>query len=183
MTKRLDPGIKAQRAAERREKSSTCVEGALAYIELLNGGVAIIDAADAGLVAGRGWSHNKVSGQRYVCTYSYGGGKRTYLHRFLVQAPRGWTVDHADLDGLNNRRGNLRVASKAENGANRTAPRNNTSGAKGVIRYRRNRELWVAQIGARDGVHYLGIFDSREAAQAAYFTAAIKRYGQFARAQ
>ena len=183
MTKRLDASIKAQRAAERRKTSSIRVDGALAYIQLLNGGVALIDTADVELVAGRGWSHNKVDGTTYVCSYQFGGGKRTYLHRFLVQAPRGWTVDHADLDGLNNRRGNLRVASKAENGANRGAPQNNTSGAKGVIRYARNRNLYVAQIGGGRKHKHLGIFDSREAAQAAYFAAAIKQYGQFARAQ
>jgi hypothetical protein len=183
MSKRLDPSIKAQRAAERRKTSSIRVDGALAYIELLNGGVALIDAADVELVAGHGWSHNKVDGKTYVCSHQFGGGKRTYLHRFLVQAPRGWMVDHADLDGLNNRRGNLRVASKAENGANRGANKNNTSGAKGVVRHWRNRNLYVAQIHVRGRNRYLGTFDSREAASAAYFTAAIKQYGQFARAQ
>lgn len=181
-TRRLDPSVKAQRALERRKKSAVRVDGSVACIELLNGGEAVVDAADAELVAGVGWSRHQVGDITYVCS-SHLKGRRTYLHRFLVGTGRSSLVDHVDLDGLNNRRSNLRVASKSENGANRAAPKSNTSGAKGVIRYWRNPKLWVAQIGSGRKHRYLGTFDSRDAAATAYFAAALKQYGEFARAR
>lgn len=88
-------------------------------------------------------------------------------------------VDHVDTDRLNDRWGNLRLASKSENNHNKLAQRNNTSGFKGVYR---KRDRWTAII-RKDGVlHHLGVFDTREQAAAAYAAAAEIHFGTFARA-
>ena len=91
-------------------------------------------------------------------------------------------IDHKDGNGLNNRWVNLRPATKRQNAANTGAPRNNTSGFKGVSllkktgRYR----AYITQDGRQRS---LGNYDTAEAAHAAYAAAAAEVYGEFARAK
>ena len=47
-----------------------------------------------------------------------GKKKEVYMHRFLMDAPRGKVVDHLNGDGLDNRRANLRICTQKENLAN-----------------------------------------------------------------
>lgn len=89
-------------------------------------------------------------------------------------------IDHRDTNPLNNRITNLRVATKAENGFNRGAQKNNKSGLKGVSWLKRER-LFIAQIRA-NGINYrLGYFKKAEDAAAAYAAAAAIYHGDFAR--
>ena len=92
------------------------------------------------------------------------------------------TIDHRDGDGTNNRWNNLRRASQSQNNANRRRPRSNTSGFKGVSRCRRTGK-WIAVIGKRGRMIYLGKFSTPQAAHAAYVAAARKLYGEFARTE
>jgi HNH endonuclease/AP2 domain len=91
------------------------------------------------------------------------------------------TIDHRDGDCTNNRWTNLRRATHSQNNANRRRPRHNTSGYKGVYPGRRPGQ-WLAQIGWEGRMHYLGTFQTRQAAHAAYVAASRKYHGQFARA-
>lgn len=45
---------------------------------------------------------------------------RLLLHRFLLNAPDGMDVDHKDGCGMNNRRGNIRLATRSQNMQNRS---------------------------------------------------------------
>lgn len=85
-------------------------------------------------------------------------------------------VDHRDMNRSNNRWANLRLANKSQNMANRSAPSNNTSGAKGVSKHSQY-DRWVAQAGGR----YLGVFKTQDEAVVAYRDAAPEIYGDFAR--
>lgn len=108
-------------------------------------------------------------------------GKPVLLHRLILGLKKGDpSVDHRDLDGLNNRRANLRVATKAQNGMNRTKRADNTSGFKGVYLCRRTGQ-WRAQLSARKKVYRLGRFPTPEAAARAYDKAAREHHGAFAR--
>lgn len=87
-------------------------------------------------------------------------------------------VDHRDLDTLNNRRTNLRVATHSQNQCNRPRMRNNTSGFKGVRKYYRK---WHATAGHNGKTFYLGSFASREDAARAYDAFVKEKHGEFAR--
>jgi hypothetical protein len=107
---------------------------------------------------------------------------RVYLaHRLIWAVVTGsWPntgIDHINGSRNDNRWANLRLASKAENGRNRGAPSNNTSGFKGVSR---NKKRWSASIHLDGRKQHLGTYDTPEQAHAAYCEAASEHYGEFA---
>lgn len=157
------------------------VEGDIAIVPLTRGLAAVIDAADAPLVEGANWYAIQDHDTFYAASMRRADDGRRYrvaLHRIIVGAGPGTEVDHWDLDGLNNRRSNLRLATRGENCCNRKLQRNNTSGLKGVT-YRYGK--WRAKIGVKSAKIYLGSFSTREEAYSAYCAAAAKYHGEFAR--
>lgn len=121
------------------------------------------------------------SGHGYRLIFVSGGNY--YAHRlawFYVHGEWPDIIDHIDGDRANNRIGNLRICSKRENGCNRPAPRNNTSGFKGVIYHKASRK-YAARIGSSGKSIHLGLFVTAEEAAYARNQAAIRLYGDFAR--
>lgn len=141
-------------------------------IPLTRGLEAVVDAADYEALAAIKW-HARPDG--------YAGGRierrGVLMHRVVLSAPRGSSVDHIDGDRLNNRRSNLRITDASGNARNRKA-RDTASAFKGV---RRSNVKWAAQI--RDGSRtlWLGTFENEEEAARAYDAAASQRFGDFAR--
>jgi len=88
-------------------------------------------------------------------------------------------VDHINMDRLDNRRCNIRVASRSQNQFNQKIPCTNTSGIKGVW-FDKRRNKWVSQIRANGLRHWVGEFETLEAAAAAVKTARNKLHGEFA---
>jgi len=102
------------------------------------------------------------------------------MHRFLLgSACDGFEVDHWDGNGLNNRRLNIRVASRRQNIQNLVHTRKHSSRFKGVTWDKENRK-WRVTIQV-DGVPLrLGRFENEEESAAAYDAAARKHFGEFA---
>lgn len=100
-------------------------------LPLSQGKVAIVDDEDYEQAAQFKWSAtlNSRPGRKpkwYVHRKAYVNGVRTtiYLHRWLVDCPDGFVVDHIGGCGLDNRRSNLRIVTQAENMQNvRREPR------------------------------------------------------------
>lgn len=154
-----------------------CVE-----VPLTRGLVAMVDQADADRVLAHRWHAHRPDpdGPHYAeRTERRPDGTRgtVRLHAFLT----GWPlVDHVNGDGLDNRRSNLRPATDAQNGRNRGANRNNTSGYKGVSLDKR-RGTWAAALWVAGRKHHLGTHATPEAAAHAYDHAAVELHGEFAR--
>ena len=151
-------------------------------IPLSQGLVAKVDDDDFDRVAMNKWSatrHRKiVYAQRKIRNPS-GRSTSLLLHRFIMNVvnPKIF-VDHADHDGLNCQKSNLRLCVHGENDGNRRK-KNGTSRYKGVS-WDSNRSLWRAQITIRGKVRYLGRFDSEEDAATLYDAAARSAFGEFA---
>lgn len=109
-------------------------------------------------------------------------GKRTVIlmHREIMQTPADKQTDHINLDGLDNRRANLRICTPSENKQNMEAQSNNKSGFKGVDWVERDGK-WRASIRVNGKRIYLGHFDDPVVAACAYDAAAVKYFGEFAR--
>ena len=159
------------------------IEGNIAYVPLSQGYEAIIDADDVALVDKFNWCVMKQSGKpNYAMTRKNGPNikNRTIrMHRFIVDAPDGFFVDHIDGDGLNNRRENLRMATHFENARNQKKPKNNTSGFKGVTKAKHNK--WMARINYNGRSVFLGLYTTAEEAHFAYSEASRKLHGLFGR--
>jgi hypothetical protein len=101
-----------------------------------------------------------------------------YMHRLIMNAPRGKQVDHINGNGLDNRRANLRLCTNAQNHRNRQ-PIGGSSEYKGVY-WDKTANKWNAGIwlGKRKN---LGYFVNEKDAALTYDEAARKFFGAFAR--
>ena len=168
------------------------IEGEVAYVALTLGYEAVIDAADVHLVEGFTWcalvsrridrTIRSVYAQSWAPKTATAPRQRLYLHRVIADPPAGMDTDHIDGNGLNNRRENLRAASKSHNGRNRGASIRCKSGVKGVD-FHKASQKWRAQIRFPGGRHCLGFFPTKDEAAAAYATASAELHGEFGRVE
>jgi len=103
-----------------------------------------------------------------------------FMHRVIMNTPKGMDTDHIDGNRQNNQKGNLRVCSHSENMRNRKLNKNSTSGYKGVhwsSKYR----TWIARIQVNGSRLYLGKFHNLEDAARIYDKEAKKHHGAFAK--
>jgi len=144
-------------------------------ILLTRGYEAVVDDDDYDYLSAYRW-HALTDG-RYTKVYAAFGNEEILMHRVILSAPEGMGVDHVDGDGLNNRKGNLRLATKSQNAAWSGIYSNNTSGYRGVTKYR---DKWMGQIIVRGKKRYLGLFERPENAALAYDVVAELEFGEFA---
>lgn len=139
---------------------------------------AIVDVADYEKFGHINWSLLK-SKRRHNTQYAYRmiGTTPVFLHRLIVDAPKGLFVDHINGNTLDNRRANLRLCTIAENCRNAKLSKLNTSGYKGV---QKKGKRWQASIVSNRCGYYLGMFDTPELAALAYNKKAKELHGDFA---
>ena len=92
-----------------------------------------------------------------------------------------YDIDHEDTEKDHNWISNLRPCTQSQNNGNERLSKNNTSGFKGVV-FDNARKKWKAQIKVNRGMKYLGRYDDKQDAIDAYWAAATKYFGPFARA-
>lgn len=109
-------------------------------------------------------------------THSTRKAKTIYLHKLLVDCPKGMVVDHKNLNKLDNRLSNLRVCSHSQNHSNSKLQKNNTSGFKGVTKAKNK---WHARIKLMGKDIHLGNFSSKSSAAKAYNEKALELFGEF----
>jgi hypothetical protein len=160
------------------------IEGNIAYVPLTRGYEAVIDAADVPLIDGFSWFAAIAQGTVYARASHYRPGKpqvTLQMHRVIIGAVDRMVVDHINRDGLDNRRSNIRAATRSQNGMNRPAQANNKSGFKGVFFYKRD-GMWRAQIRVDGRAVHVGSFPSADGAAEAYAQASARYHQEFGRA-
>lgn len=150
-----------------------------AHVEVLTnrGDKVLVDKADASLLIAA------------VCVSSSNGalypvmrlrGRVVRIHQIVLPAPAGFEVDHINGNPFDNRRCNLRLASRSQNAANSRLNRANTSGYKGVY-WHKTTKRWHARIHVNGRTKSLGYFHTAAAGGAAYDRAALENFGPYAR--
>lgn len=105
----------------------------------------------------------------------------TLAWRFVCGEFPEHEIDHRNLDGLDNRLANLRLASPSLNCLNRRKSSRNTSGYKNVS-FDKKRNLWRVRMKTIEGRRIdIGFFNDLEAAAKAAIEARNRYHGAFAR--
>jgi hypothetical protein len=151
-------------------------------IPLTQGKFALADPADFYWLNKFNWYAIRSNNTWYALRSVKTNGRRSVIsmHCQIMPLPKGLLVDHANGNGLDNRRSNLRPATVAENAHNRRkcSPRK-SSRFKGV-RWNRNNKQWAVSIIDNHKSIFIGYFDNEITAAKAYDEAAKKYHGQFA---
>jgi dephospho-CoA kinase len=135
-------------------------------------GFALIDYDDLERAQQHQWRLDISHG--YV--YANIDNKKTYLHRFITNAPKGMVVDHINRDKQDNRKQNLQIVTQKVNAMLRVRTPNKGSGYVGV-KSSRTGSKWRSAISVDGKNYYIGRFNNRHDAARAYNEMAIKLLG------
>jgi hypothetical protein len=142
-------------------------------LALSQGLFAVVDDADHEWLSRWKWSAERACRTFYATRK--GDGRILRMHREIVGAAPGQQVDHADGDGLNNTRANLRLVSSAQNQNNRTRKQPGATSRYRGVSWDAARNKWQAQINVHGRKVHLGRFDSELEAATAYDQAGLAR--------
>lgn len=154
-------------------------------IRLTRGQVALVDPEDFERLNAHKWHAHWDGKMRsfYAARWSPmvkgKRGKMILMAREVLNARSGMDVDHKFHQTLDNRKSELRQATRAENLQNQHRSRDNKCGLKGVSRDGRTGK-YTAFIRTGGKQVYLGIYATSEDAHAAYCKAAGTLFGEFA---
>jgi hypothetical protein len=118
----------------------------------------------------------------YLCTnirLPNGRWTKVYLHRLIMNAPKGVQVDHINGDTWDNRRCNLRLCTNTQNSRNRRKRESTSSLYKGVY-WNKATGKWMAYIKVDGAQKHLGLFQDEASAARTYDIAAIESFSAFA---
>jgi hypothetical protein len=149
-------------------------------IHLTQGLVALVDDADYDELNQHKWHAHRSGNGWYAQRHGFRGNKRCilHMHREVMLPPDAMQVDHANGNGLDNQRSNLRICTHAENVRNGRKRRPGSSRFRGVTHNKRLGK-WVAQICVNFQKMHLGVFDTEREAAFEYALAALVHFGAF----
>jgi hypothetical protein len=154
-------------------------------IRLTQGKFAMVDEGDYEWLNQYKWCTAKNGFTNYAIRGGKGpnqGGKhRTIkMHRQITEAPADKFVDHINHNGLDNRRANLRIVTREQNGWNIQKRSSVCSSHYKGVSLNKKRGFWRAHIAYKGKQIYIGIFDNEDSAAKAYDEKAKELFGEYA---
>lgn len=151
---------------------------------------ALVNDRDFARVNRHKWTAVKMGNSWYAHTMAKVGGRWRVIkmHNMVLGFPGGIEairrnsrlIDHRDLNGLNNQRGNLRLATRSQNAANSAGHRDRKSKHKGVS-FEGFTKRWLAQLTVNGKMVFKARFDTEAQAGRAYKAAVRCHCGKFGR--
>ena len=146
----------------------------------------LVDDADLPLIAVHRWYAVRHPRTTYVVTKVK--RRAIYMHRVILNAPRGSQVDHINGDGLDNRRINLRFATPSEQAANSAPKRKRAEKAsrfKGIYWHKwKTGGCWRVELDKQIGgrrKRFIAYASIEEEAARLYDQLAKRHFGAFAK--
>jgi hypothetical protein len=155
-------------------------------IPLTQGKFAIVDVADYERLAKYKWfaiaSERGFYAARMVKAKAGSRVKQkaVRMHQVILDVPKGKIMDHINHNGLDNRRVNLRVATRRENTWNKRKQRGNCSSQYKGVTWLKSEGKWQARIVCKGRAIFIGYFDDEKAAARAYDAKAAELFGEYA---
>ena len=141
-----------------------------------------VDTADYPLVRNYRWAVYEGGRNNTVYVAASIEGHRVKLHDLILPKVSGKTVDHRDLNGLNNRRLNLRYATGSQQTVNqvRHYKKKKTSQYRGVS-FHAATGKWRVQVVDNQKHYSYGLYSTEIEAAQIYNEKATQHFGEFAR--
>jgi hypothetical protein len=153
----------------------------ISKMQLTQGYWTLVDTTSLPLLKQYTWWVYRARGRRYAKTTR--NGRTLYMHQLLTDAPgdQKVVVDHRDCDGLDNRRSNLRLATRQENARNSPGKLGQRRcRSRGVSKRKHPTQPYGAYIYDSSGhFRHLGYFQTEAEAAAVRQAAAVKMHGDF----
>lgn len=158
------------------------MEAEMKKIPLTQGKFAIVDDEDYEKLASHKWMYANGYAIRQT---RRGKLKNIWMHRVVNNTPDGYITDHANRNKLDNRKANLRTATRQENNRNKGPQTNNKANCKGVFYDKSCKRIrrWKAQIYIKKQQVHLGYFLTKEEAAEAYTKASTYYFKEFSHVQ
>jgi hypothetical protein len=153
-------------------------------IPLSRGKFAIVDPEDYPTLARHKWyakdGRRTRYAQRNVRDPLTGKQVLINMHRQILSIPPHLVGDHVNRNGLDNRKANVRPATRSQNAYNTAKPRVPSRSEYKGVHWRSSSQKWRVEITAAGRKTYIGTFHDEVRAAKAYDRAAEKYHGQFA---
>ena len=150
-------------------------------IKLTKGQWAIVDDGDFEWINGYKWCAVKGGETYYAVRGEERGGiqRKFSMHRQIMEAPQGLEIDHVNHNGLDNRRGNMRLCTRGQH-VRRCRPIKNKSSKYKGVRWDKDINKWRAGITLHNKSIHIGVYEDEKEAAGAYNERAKWLFGVFA---
>jgi len=140
----------------------------------------MVDDEDYEYLIKRKWYCLQKKNTCYAYGFLYKSGKGIiYMHRVVNKTPKNKITDHINMQGLDNRKKNLRTVTESENKQNRKSRPGSTSQYLGV-HWNKEKRQWRGALFKRGKFLLRSAFKNELEAARAYDKAARKHYGKHA---
>lgn len=133
-------------------------------VKLTKGKFALVDDKDYESITRTSWSYHHGG-------YAVRGKPQVSMHRLIMDAPKGVSIDHINGNRLDNRRSNLRFATQRQNLYN--------SLSNDGVHWRPDRRAWIVRMNLGGKKKYIGYFKDKKSALEARKNASIEYHGEF----